>query len=353
MNNKIINFLIFFLISFSIQGENHPMNDEKPPQMTGPNCHTVKSAYSNDAGNSYKLINKDLINSASVPDAVEFNNRKLIYYVNGHFDKHSIYLSEIVGNGDQVKEIGPIKFDGKIIKDAVDPDVVITDDGKIRIFYYIGLFTKPVIGNVKPNKFYSAVSKDGINFNVEGVVAELDEATDPTAIKINDNLHLLALTKSTKQEIIIYESNDGKKFYELSKLNGGIPELSLSENGKPELLFQDAEGILKMESLDNGKSWQTITNNVLEGDSKGSASPSVLRLNSKERLLFYFKAEEGCTTSPTAYLEDKNSLGSNKIIEMGEPPLGHGVEPKQHSKKNNEMGEPPLGHGVEPKHKKK
>ena len=38
---------------------------------------------------------------------------------------------------------------------------------------------------------------------------------------------------------------------------------------------------------------------------------------------------------------------------MGEPPLGHGVEPKQHSKKNNEMGEPILGHGVEPKHKKK
>ena len=71
-----------------------------------------------------------------------------------------------------------------------------------------------------------------------------------------------------------------------------LPELSLSENGKPELLFQDAEGILKMESLDNGKSWQTITNNVLEGDSKGSASPSVLRLNSKERLLFYFKAED-------------------------------------------------------------
>ena len=105
-------------------------------------------------------------------------------------------------------------------------------------------------------------------------------------IKINDNLHLLALTKSTKQEIIIYESNDGKKFYELSKLNGGIPELSLSENGKPELLFQDAEGILKMESLDNGKSWQTITNNV---DSKGSASPSVLRLNSKERLCFILK----------------------------------------------------------------
>ena len=71
--------------------------------------------------------------------------------------------------------------------------------------------------------------------------------------------------------------------------------------------------------------WKKTRNNVLSGNSKGSASPSVIRINEKERMIFYFKVQKGCSTPPTAYLEDKNALGSK---EMGEPPLGHGVEPK-------------------------
>ena len=289
-----------------------------------------------------------MIKSASVPDAVRFNGKNLIYFVNGDFDNHSIFVYEILGDGDDTREIGPITLNGEIIKDAVDPDVMITDDGKIRLYYYVGLFTKPVVGNIKPNKFYSAISSDGVNFIIEGVVAELDDATDPTSIKVNDNLYLLALAESSKQRIAIYQSKDGRSFQELSNLEGGIPELTLSEEGYPELLFQDAEGIVKMHSKDNGKSWKKIKSNILKGDSKGSASPSVLRLNATKRLMFYFKAIDGCTTSPTAYLEDKNSLMPKNNSEMGEPPLGHGVEPNLH---NSEMGEPPLGHGVEPNNK--
>ena len=41
-------------------------------------------------------------------------------------------------------------------------------------------------------------------------------------------------------------------------------------------------------------------------------------------ILFYFKVKKGCSTPPTAYLEDKNALG---LKEIGEPPLGHGVKP--------------------------
>ncbi len=72
------------------------------------------------------------------------------------------------------------------------------------------------------------------------------------------------------------------------------------------------------------KKWKKTRRNILSGDSKGSASPSVIRINDKERILFYFKVKKGCSTPPTAYLEDKNALG---LKEIGEPPLGHGVKP--------------------------
>jgi hypothetical protein len=50
--------------------------------------------------------------------------------------------------------------------------------------------------------------------------------------------------------------------------------------------------------------------------------------------MLYVSAKKGCTTPPTAYLEDKNVL----------KPKGH---------KNQASGEPPLGHGVNPDKKKK
>ena len=57
-----------------------------------------------------------------------------------------------------------------------------------------------------------------------------------------------------------------------------------------------------MTSSDGGKKWKKTRRNVLSGDSKGAASPSVIRINEKERMIFYFKVKKGCSTPPTAYL---------------------------------------------------
>ena len=100
-----------------------------------------------------------------------------------------------------------------------------------------------------------------------------------------------------------------------------------------------------MTSSNGGKKWKKTKTNVLSAKSKGSASPSVLRINEKERMIFYFKIQKGCSTPPTAYLEDKKALGSKE--KMGEPPLGDGVKPKD----LKEIGKPPLGDGVNPKKK--
>ena len=86
----------------------------------GPNCHLIHLAMSADDGQSYNHIKKKLMVSASVPDVVKFKGKKLVYYVNGDFDKHSIHVAELTNNGKAVKELGPIRLNGKIIKDAVD-----------------------------------------------------------------------------------------------------------------------------------------------------------------------------------------------------------------------------------------
>ena len=112
-----------------------------------------------------------------------------------------------------------------------------------------------------------------------------------------------------------------------------------------QILFQDQQGMVRQASTDFGKSWNTVSKNVLNNAPVGAASPSILEVSDKRRFLYYFSAKKGCTTDPTAYLEDKNALipKDHKSQGKGEPPLGH---------KSQAKGEPPLGHGVEPKPKK-
>ena len=335
--------LIFFL-SLCFFGISLFAQDKLLPNTAGPNCHSLHVAYSENGGNSYNQIAEGIISSASVPDAVRFKGKNLIFYVNGDFDNHSIYVSEIGNDGKSPKVLGPITLDGKIIKDAVDPDLIVTLDGKLRLFYYVGLFTKPVT-YPKPNKFYSAISDDGINFKVEGVVAELDNSTDPTVVELKDGSYLLAIPQGKELKITIFRSLDGYKFQKISSIRGGIPELAINSNGDPEILFQDQHGMVRQTSTDFGKSWKTNSANVLINGLVGAASPSILKISEQKRFLYYFSAKKGCTTDPTAYLEDKNALlpSGHKSQAKGEPPLGH---------KSQAKGEPPLGHGVKPKPKK-
>jgi len=318
--------------------------EKQPSNAAGPNCHSLHVASSENSGDSYNHLANGIINSASVPDAVKFKGKNLIYYVNGDFDKHSIYVSELGNDGKSPRVLGPIKLDGKIIKDAVDPDLIVTSDGKLRLFYYVGLFTKPVV-YPKPNKFYSAISDDGINFKVEGVVAQLDNSTDPTVARLKDGSYLLAIPQGKELKITIMRSMDGYKFKKIASIRGGIPELGINSDGNPEILFQDQQGMVRQASTDFGKSWNTVSKNVLNNAPVGAASPSILEVSDKKRFLYYFSAKKGCTTDPTAYLEDKNALipKGHKSQGKGEPPLGH---------KNQAKGEPPLGHGVDPKPKK-
>ena len=322
-----------FLVAMTIIGLTNAFQ-ASASNTTGPNCHLINVALSSDDGKTYKHINKKMISAASVPDAVNFRGRNLVYYVNGDFDKHSIHVAEITNSGKVVKDLGPIKFNGKIIKDAVDPDLLVTKNGKLRLFYYVGLFTKPVT-DPKPNKFYSATSSDGINFSIEGVVASLDDATDPSVTILDNGTYLMAIARNKENKIQFFRSNDGYTFKKSNIIKGGIPELSVNSMGQTNLLFQHQGGFILKSSDDDGKTWKTAKQSVINGVPKGSASPSLLRINENEILLLYVSAKKGCTTPPTAYLEDKNALipKGHKDQASGEPPLGHGVTPDGKKKK--------------------
>ena len=323
----------------------------KQPNRAGPNCHIVQSANSENSGKSYRQISSQVIASASVPEAVIFKGEKLLYFVNGDFDSHSIHMSRLSSDNKIATNKTPIKLDGNIVGDAVDPDLIVTDDGRLRLYYYVGMFTRPV-ADKKPADFFSAISDDGINFKVEGVVATVAGGTDPTVVRRQDGTYLLAIPQAERMNIEILESVDGKSFQKIGSLKGGIPELTLSEKGEVEILFQDSDGIIKRRSPDGGRTWKNATNNILKGASIGVASPSIIRLDNKKRTMFYFKALKGCTTSPTAYLINKNALLPNAGHSgqaKGEPPLGHGVNP---TPLGDAKGKPPLGDGVTPPKKK-
>lgn len=314
-----------------------------PPMPAGPNCHVLQTAISVDGGMTYKVRGVNLQDAVSVPDVVRFQDRTLMYYVDGDFDKHRITVAEIPAKANSVKDIGPITLDGDIIKDAVDPDVVVTPDGKLRLYYYVGQFTQPISG-AKPNKIYTAVSNDGVNFKVDGVAAKVDGGTDPTVVRLQNGTYLLAVAKGEEQKIALFSSKDGRKFRPLTELRGGIPELALAENGDAELIYQDAEGFVRLVSSDDGKSWTSSSANLVRGDTKGAASPGVAALDGQNRIMVYFKTKSGCTTPPTAYFGTPAGGAMTGGGQMPPPPLGNGVAPSSGSAK----GPPPLGHGVTP-----
>ena len=67
------SLLIALLVSISVAS--FASTQLKPLPMAGPNCHVVNAALSNDGGISYKQIAKNILKSASVPDAVHFKGK--------------------------------------------------------------------------------------------------------------------------------------------------------------------------------------------------------------------------------------------------------------------------------------
>lgn len=119
----------------------------------------------------------------SVPSAVALpDGRVRLYFVCNAIN--SAMASAISNDGLN------FEFEGILLEKAVDPDVHLLPDGTYRLFYT--LWEESDIGEpVMPTIIDTATSKDGMNWDVEGMVAVADDfglegLVDPSALSLGD-----------------------------------------------------------------------------------------------------------------------------------------------------------------------
>ncbi|MFZ4829130.1 MAG: sialidase family protein [Phototrophicaceae bacterium] len=197
------------------------------------------------------------LEQASVPDGVLTDEGVLrIYFVNGVAGQHGVFVMEQQTDG-SFSVLDCIKVDGVFEGNAVDPDITRMDDGRYRLFYFLGTFVGNgrKLGPNDPHPIYSAVSDDGINFELEGKVFSTTGITDPTAVQFADGSWLLAMARAG-QEIVLAHSQDGMTFSELAPVaDGGIPELTLFDGETVRLYGRNI-----WESHDKGQTWEQLQN---------------------------------------------------------------------------------------------
>ena len=164
---------------------NPPANQNPLKDNNGPYFHDVYTATSSD-GLNFSNPTK-ILSSASVPDAVRLaSGRIFIYAVDGaNRSLSGLMVATSTDNGSTWKtgSLNIISSRGKM-NIGVDPQVVLLDDGKLRLYYMVGLGTNDNDPNQK-HDIYSAISSDGLNFTEEdGVRFSYAQMTDPDVVKI-------------------------------------------------------------------------------------------------------------------------------------------------------------------------
>ena len=258
----------------------------------GPYCHQVREAESTD-GATFRAKDGVVLDRASVPDAVRWQDRIHLYFVNGEAGAHGIWLAKPTGaSGVLAKR--RVLLDGRFVGDAVDPDVVRVSAEGLRMFYFLGHFVSGGGPRQRLHPIYGAVSDDGVNFRVEGKVIEVADVTDPSVVRLASGRWLMALARPQAFEILIAESADGRTFaLNGVRLAGGIPELAVGGDGAVRLFFNDRGGIASYLSEDEGRTWRRERGLRLAA-SRLVADPSVVVGADRAWTLFFKTVDPDC-----------------------------------------------------------
>lgn len=182
----------------------------------------------------------------------------LLYYVSGRPAEHGIWVSREMPDG-KYQRGTKVLLDGKFDGNAVDPDLVMLPDGRLRMYYFKGYFVSQPPPNAGPNPIYSAVSSDGVNFTVEQQVFAYDNIFDPSVIALGGNEYLMACTQMGNMSVntVLARSTDGGATftYEATLQNTGVPELHRFDDGTVRLYYGGPDGIMSKVSQDRGKTW--------------------------------------------------------------------------------------------------
>ena len=331
------------------------------PAPGGPYFHQVYRAHSGD-GLDFAPENQLVLDHASVPDAVLMpDGSTLLYYVNGLTEQHGIWVATQSPEG-AWGVIDCVRLDGEFNGNAVDPDVILLDDGRLRLFYYEGRFVgpRPLSGEEPPHPIYSAVSRDGVNFSVEARLLAVEGVTDPSVVRLPSGAWLMALSQGPRT--LLAHSQDGNTFQlrgDPIKL-GGVLELALSQGPRTLLahsqdgntfqlrgdpiklggvlelallpggrlrLYVSAMGIKSLISEDNGVTWTEEPGTRLSSRDGGIlADPSLISSNGEWTMYYKIVPADGSAPQGPAQPPKPGSIQTAPAIRPA--PQGPAQPPK-------------------------
>lgn len=185
-----------------------------PQQGQGPYFHQVYSA-SSAGGLNWAFDDILLLDHASVPAAVVTPEGNLrIYYVDASTAPENANCAES-NDGGRTFTVLECTIAGMTASKAVDPSIVLLDDGRYRLYFYGSAAGDP--GTLIEHSIYSAISEDGIHFTEEAEVFTYPGLVDPDVFWNGQEwlMYVFALNQGT----IAAHSADGLSFQYLGLLN--------------------------------------------------------------------------------------------------------------------------------------
>ena len=249
----------------------------------GPYNDQISYATSNDLLN-WTDSQEILAIHASVPGAIYKDEVIYVYFVDVSQDgiPEQIGLITSDDNAQTWSEKQFITIDGVDDKVPVDPAPFLTNDGRIRLYYFD--INEERSGNTgADNKIYSAISTDGISFTEEGICFTKNGVYDPD-VNLADDVYRLYVGDLEGNRVISATSTDGLSFIEegIAYTGGAVPDV-FYKNGT---YYLYTAGIDISTSTDGA----TFTKSNYRFESEINmltADPSVIELNDGTYMMLY------------------------------------------------------------------
>ncbi len=269
----------------------------------GPWNSPLKIAFSSDGTN---FINDKIFqDSAGVPSVIKWNGDTLICAFQWFreprnsptWDRVAVKFS--YNKGLDWTEPKPIIVKGlpQNYQRPFDPTLVVTDNGKLRIYYSSS--NGPVQGLDSSINTYSAISDDGINYTFEPNPRydnPQQRVIDPAVIKYKDQWHYLSPKGAPQDGAFHCISNDGLLFSKQSDFssdnNHNWTGNFMKEN-ENELRFYGCGPTIWFNKSDDGFLWKSYINTNING-----GDPSVVKIADNSYLMIYVGAPANNTSLP-------------------------------------------------------
>ena len=184
---------------------------------------------------------------------------------------------------------------------AVDPCAILLDDGRIRMYYFGSFSTSGDPVTSQPdgiNRFYSAISIDGITFSEEAEVITKESISDPFVLK--DSLGNYVMYISSGSNVLSATSTDGLDFTWNSgtcNTSGGVPGAILLADNSIRLYFHNSNGIKSAKSS-SGSTTSFVSEegfriSTPSGEYTLSGDPNPLQISANPYLMCFKKKKSG------------------------------------------------------------